>query len=958
MPDSFQPDSFEPDNEDSFVADSFTPDEAPQQVTKAPPDWRTGGILDPNKNLRERLDVLLSGPDQLRDAFGKPDDHSLLPTLKQPETYWGGFFNSLYNDYVRPLASPEGFVGASNPVHSPALNPNARLMFDESSFGSHLPLKIYEPPTRAEPRGLLTAHEDPFIAGPGGVQRADLVTPQEQARLIGYPDDVTGPISTGDRSFGTTLDINELRERERLAALDYTNFEHTGGVSLEIPDKPFMQQPPVSGDTGLGFQPQSNADLPYPLNVVPNAVRPRSAQAVTEALAGDKFAAPIKPSEPVEFVSPKTPKEKLVKPEPDLAGGTASIRFDPTGKANEPMLPSAVKTSRARVKAETGIDVPDNVSIPASTPKPVADAVKAGTKEFIQQAGKPSSYMKSIGAQLDELGPAGKELKYRFQRASQNRAEYDAAWTEPLFAPFARLSKAEHANLGAYVEGRMPIPNARVQRAVDAWRNSESMMADMAESKGLHLKRDGNVIPFERVRENYWPHNPVPGQVADKKDLVEKLVADGMSRADAINVAKKWDATGEIFLRGQHSRSDKVFKYRDDADVAIEHARSMARRIANHENLGPKDIAGKGNAGIANLIEDTTDPKLAVKLAKRLAGREEKPSKELIDGLNKARKWSSLTSLANFTFKNLPLGQAVNAQMVALSRHPIEATKEVMKLFGSAYRDEIRASGALNSFSHSLAEELSGIDPFLIGAGEKINRGIAAAIGRSTVRSIFQDYKNGIVNPRTQYLLETLLARDPATIEKLTPEMERFAAGRMAEVTQGLNNPMNLPYHWSDPVSDHWQVAKQLSLIFKKIGFQTTKTVKDTVKVNPLIMLPAWAAISQVAGEMVGDVGSTLTGKERPENLGLRALDNWANAHMLGLVWDIATSAQYSPTALIGAAVGPVYSKGSELGYDTYATGRNLVTGTEDPWKPLRQFGLRNLPVPARERIARTVEED
>ena len=40
-----------------------------------------------------------------------------------------------------------------------------------------------------------------------------------------------------------------------------------------------MSNPPVSGDTGLGFSPQSAGPLPYPLNIVPNRFRPRAEQA-------------------------------------------------------------------------------------------------------------------------------------------------------------------------------------------------------------------------------------------------------------------------------------------------------------------------------------------------------------------------------------------------------------------------------------------------------------------------------------------------------------------------------------------------------------------------------------------------------------------------------------------------------------------------------------------------------
>ncbi len=921
------PDGFEPD--DGFVEDGFVSDATPT-------DWRTGGILDPNKDWKQKFDVLFSGPDQLRDAFGKPDSTSLLPQFKQPETYWGGFANSLYNDFIRPLASPEGFVGSSAPGKGGALIPEV--------------LEAERPVIR----GALPAHEEPFIAGPGGVQRQSILTPTDESLLAGYPEG-NRPLSITDRSAAPTLDIGELRERERLASLKFTDFDLTGGTRLELPDKPRMAQPPVSGDTSLGFAAQSGGDLEYPLNVVPNSVRPRSTQAVTEALTPERFTEPIAPKQNIEFVSGQ-PDNFVPDPEPLRA---------PTAKEILPSAPKSSSVSDAARKAwrerngvseaevtdarKAGLN-PDNLTT-VKAPPDIAKPVNAGVAQFVKESGKPSTYLKSVYTQLSEMGPAGKELVQRFQRAAQNRAEYDAAWTEPLLKIGKTLTKDERANFGAYVEQRLPIPNQRVRAVVDEWTRLQNSMGDVAVSEGLHLKRGDDVIPFQKISENYWPHNPVEN--LSKKDIVQRLVDKGMSRYDAVRVAKQWSDTGEVFLRGQHSRLKDVFPYKDDFDVAIQHGRSMSRRIANHVNLGPKDIAGMGDQGIAQLIEDTGQKDLAFALAKRLAGRDERPSESLMRGLNNARTAATLTSLPDFTLKNVILGQGMNAYKAIMSRHTFKTIAEMRKLFSSAYRDEIRAAGVYNTFNRTLAEEMGLIgkrDWFLIGAGEKINRAVSAAIGRATVRTAFEDFQ-ATGNDHAAKLLETLLSRDPNTITEMTPELERFAAGRMSEITQGLSNPGNMPYAWSNPVNNYTEVARQLSLIFKKIGFQISKTVWDDMKSNPARAIPAWMATTQAAGELVGDVKSVLTGKERPDNPVLRIGQNWANAFMFGLAWDMATSAQYGPSAIIGQAVGPIAQKGADLGAAGWKTGERLIEGEDDPVRDLRRFGLRNLPIPGRQRM-------
>lgn len=809
------------------------------------------------------------------------------------------------------------------------------------------------PPIKPRIAGLLEAPVDPIIVGvEGRAQKRSLLNPQEEARLAGYDISAeTGPVGKPTSEIPPGVNLGELRELERQRNLRYTEFEHQGGVPLTI-EQDLMPSPSRMGETRLGFESlvPDSGDLQYPLNVVPQAVQPRSSQTVTSGLVPDRFAEPLTESRTIRFGN-----EQIDKPIPEragrnLMGGTAAI------EPGETLLPSAIRSTKKQVRENTGLNAPvGNIKVPPEVPKAVAEPVKAGVAKFVQESKNPSNLMKSVYTQLGELGKSGKELVQRFQRAAQHRAEYDAVWTEPLFKIGGHLKKAEHDNFGQYVEGKLPIPNERVQAAVDSWNTYQNQMGDMAVNKQLHLKRGNEVIPFEKIEKNYWPH--IPTENLTKATIVDRLMKGGMTRHEASIVAKRWENTGEIFLRGQHSRLRDQFDYRQSFDVAIHHGRSMSKRIANHENLGPKDIAGKGDEGIANLIEDTTDVDLAYKLAKRLAGREALPNERLIKGLNQARKWMSLTSLPNFTIPNVILGQATNSLMAVLSKHPISAAMEVTKLIRGSYRDQIRASGVYNSFNRTMLEELSGIDPFQIGAGERINRSIAAAIGKSTVREAFKDYKAGTNVRSARYFLETLLARDPDSITAITPELERFAAGRMAEITQGLNNPGNLPYGWSNPINTYGSVATQLALIFKKVGFQTTKTVKDSIKASPVLGPVAWATIAQIAGEMVGDVKSVITGKERPEDLS-RIADNWGNAFMLGLPWELATSAQYGPTAPIAAAAGPVAGKASELMYSGYATGRNLMNDSDDPTAPLRRFGLKNLPIPGRERIRTMVEED
>lgn len=81
------------------------------------PKMLRGGLLDMNVPLRDRA---------YNAVFGKQEgaetglDTPVLPEWKsQPETFWGGFGKSIYNDMLRPFTSVEGIIGSSMPGPKP-----------------------------------------------------------------------------------------------------------------------------------------------------------------------------------------------------------------------------------------------------------------------------------------------------------------------------------------------------------------------------------------------------------------------------------------------------------------------------------------------------------------------------------------------------------------------------------------------------------------------------------------------------------------------------------------------------------------------------------------------------------------------------------------------------------------------------------------------------------------------
>lgn len=846
-----------------------------------------------------------------------------------------------------------------------------------------------------------------FVGGQGGVQaRGAVRTPVDEARLLGYDfdiDPVTGnPIPAGRPSqpAGTAMEIPRPAEPPF-----YTAHEQQGGTSLEIPEserylrgtelgtrpvsgagQPTEILPPIVGDTleaklaRSRRHPSGTPDLPYPLNVVPEAVRPRSDQEVRRALAPTEMQEPpAMPREPVTFENePTPPVPQLTPPRPQLPGSV------PVNQ--DVLLPSAIIKMR-NARQNSGLNItPDTVSRVPPEAQPAVQAMIEG------EAKTPRGWNV-----YDTLARQSPELATKAKRSVQVTRQYLQAWVPDLENALNRLTKEQKTNFGAYVEGALPITSPKVQAAVDVWRRIESAIGDKATDVGLRLYNDSNKwVPFMKNTDNYWPHIPI--DPAEPK-LLDRLVASGMPVSEAKKVVNYYRKTGEIIVGAQHARAAKSnVPYRLDADAAIAHIYSMAKRISQHEHFGPMDVAGKGAEGIADIIRATPDRTLTNKLMERILGRDEAASTRATTWLDRARRFSAITHLQNFAIPNIILGNASTAQKAGI--YWKESLKEISKLVSSRYRQDLATSGIWQSFQHTIAEDMAKMrDIHGIGKGETFNRAIAGAVGKAVARQAHKELrdaflsntKTGIFGFGTKSKVATaelgeLVLEDVNKLirqDKLTDAQLKMAAGRMAERTQGLNVPGNLPYSWSTPPNDPWRFGGQLVLQFKKMGYQATKNVKDTIDprrvgwTESAKAIGRWIAVAGVAGELVGDVKAGLRGiwsprdeqDERvqrwlegqgisrdfidmvsrnagvPDYVVARLFDNYQQAFFLGLPADLYTGSTYGPLGLLGAIAGPTFGDMSKYAY-YIGTGNLEGVGKE---------ATKMLPIPGSQGIAESL---
>lgn len=755
-----------------------------------------------------------------------------------------------------------------------------------------------------------------------------------------------------------------------------------GGLGMKIPitqpripaiqPKPQLALSPTIEAQLSGFDTPIQIDLPllYPENIIPEALRPRAAQTMTRALAGDIPPETI-PKPKIEFES--APKLDLI-PDPittDLKGGTAAIR------PGETILPSANQIRESYRNTQLPID---NEVINA-----VPDPIKGPLAQLIQEESALPSPWKSVRTVLRQLSP---ELWRREVRSVQISRQYDAEWVPAFESALRKLTKLEKENFGAYVEGTIQSQSPAVQDAVNIWRAVESSIGDEASRTGLRLYKGKEYIPFQKNTDKYWPR--IPKERYNEPGLLERLMKGGMTRNEAQRVITHYQNTGEIVIGPQHARIGRAdVPYRLDADAGLAHIRAMSKRIAQHRELGPLDIEGKGAEGVADLIEATKDPRLTNTLMRRLVGREEHSNPRLVKILDGLRKYTVMTKLQNFTIPNIILGQPQTA--LKASRHPMAALTEITNLFKRRYRDDLAKSGAWQNFNYTVAEELKGRDIYFIGTGETFNRGIAAATGKAVAKEAFAELKR---NPNSKLAIGELteLVLDPIdTLLKqteLSPSQLTMAAGRMAEVTQGLNVPGNLPYWASQPVKGPLEFGGQLVWQLKKMGYQATKNTWDSIdprKVGPVESaknVGIWLTLSQIAGELTGDTKTFLRGlwKGDPESevaargdwwlegAGIsptlieevsnisgvepqviaRLLDNWTQAFFLGLPADLLMSSSYGPAGLSNALFGPIMGD----------IGKFVYNVSKLNFKGIGKETVRSAPVPGSSGLAESIFEE
>ena len=339
---------------------------------------------------------------------------------------------------------------------------------------------------------------------------------------------------------------------------------------------------------------------------------------------------------------------------------------------------------------------------------------------------------------------------------------------------------------------------------------------------------------------------------AEKQLLKISAHLDGLS--DKYKVAKSFKKPYSPQVgSGQHAKGTPRENF---IDWAIFRSQSITR--AKHfTNGGSRDVKG-GNSEIARAIEATDDTERARKVVNSIfASRSNSWGQaSLIDGLNTIQfaSYLSLHYIGNLSGNlNILLHGKKNMK---------SAVKSIFNRKDA--RTEAEAAGVLGDASSTLFSDVaagkwgkSAAKFTLLSKAEARERTTAAKFGHITAESLWDMLKAGKLNKKGKQQLEDLILDDPDSITKLSPTHLRYARQRFSEITQGGNNPLNMPPLWAG------SNAANLFLIFKRFAYQGNVALLKAIQQNPKKAIPTIAILGQLMGEAVGDLRATAIGTAR-----------------------------------------------------------------------------------------------
>jgi hypothetical protein len=254
------------------------------------------------------------------------------------------------------------------------------------------------------------------------------------------------------------------------------------------------------------------------------------------------------------------------------------------------------------------------------------------------------------------------------------------------------------------------------------------------------------------------------------------------------------------------------------------------------------------------------------------------------------------------------------------------------------------------------AKESGALTLFLKATGfsatEKMNRTIAANAGRSYGTRLFKQLVKNPNNKRARRILEELGVNVDSAIKNktLSDDDVLMMAKKFTDMTQFRSRPQDLPLFASSP-------GGKVFFQFKSYIYGQTRLLNKTVveemknlsfgrATRNLLIL---ATVFPLAGEVIADIRSLISGRER-ESKGLtRYLEDIAQVGAMGILLDTLNAGKYGRGAefLAGPSVsdaGELIEAVGQITADQPKTDRGM-TPKEKTTRALGKFVTRRIPI-------------
>jgi hypothetical protein len=634
------------------------------------------------------------------------------------------------------------------------------------------------------------------------------------------------------------------------------------------------------------------------------------------------------------------------------------------------LIPSRVKDQIGQAKK---LENPDNIAEPikqaVSSSNPViakaAQEVVATNSAANKPAAKKGGFLsnakrmaeewayKPMLSVIKEDSEAGKGIGRMMEKAYADYSTWAGQTSSRISKATSGLSEQELANLPRAIQGKEVPLNSKVQDAMSELAKIDDEFMERATKAGLQMRTaGGKTVPFEK-QDNYWARIYSDDFLkAREVDIRKEMMAKGMAPQEIDDILANSRQFGNRLIDSQHGRKADVEGYRLDVDSQKHHYSDLAKRIVEAETFGNMDTAD-AKSPISTLLSQTKDSTRVKGLVDQYLGRAKGGDKGYVhDVANAINKFQVAVQLPLFAIKNqsqkamIPIRANIAEFTKALGQYTTKEGKEIAENTGAfqSIRDIIHEMGGESKISKYYG----------ISKTEEGNRGLAAITGKGTSARLFDKLKKNPADKVAREQLDELILEDIDTVLKqdaLTPEQMNRAGFRMAELTQGSANPMNLPSKWSE----HPEV--KILTLYKRFALQQSKLIKDSIMQNPTKNLPtalfALAAAGEVTGDVYTGVKSTLQGKDPGEEIANRGADGFVNDMMqrvtndkdisflvsrvardlsdamaLGLIQDFIEAGGGGTRSLLNVLAGPTIGNLDKL---VTATGRSVRTGSVKP---------------------------